>query len=196
MSDLISAPTRGEIPTLLAGTFPSDFAGRHGLTEGPLDAAELAVFNISALTGATQEQVETWSQLRDLYIPTIILISDLESAEMDFDDMAAIIGKQLDPVVTPFLVLHDDAGLPAALIDLDSLKIHNYVNGEQVIQESDPEHKVLVFEFRKEYLEALEAGGDDAFVQALLFPALPYSLVNGLGTIELDQYLALLPSSS
>ena len=196
MSDLISAPTRGEIPTLLAGTFPSDFAGRHGLTEGPLDGAELAVFNISALTGATQEQVETWSQLRDLYIPTIILISDLESAEMDFDDMAAIIGKQLDPVVTPFLVLHDDAGLPAALIDLDSLKIHNYVNGEQVIQESDPEHKVLVFEFRKEYLEALEAAGDDAFVQALLFPALPYSPVNGLGPIELDQYLALLPSSS
>lgn len=196
MSDLISAPDRGEIRTLLMGNFGFSFTQEHHLSATPIEEAELAIFRISALAGATPEQIDIWNQVREMYIPTLILISDLENAEMDFDDMAAIVGKQLDPVATPYLVLHDDAGLPIALINLDTLKIHNYASGKQEIMESDPEHKVLVFEFRKEYLEALEAAGEDAFAQALLFPALPYSEVTSLGHSEINDYLAALPSSS
>jgi hypothetical protein len=66
--------------------------------------------------------------------------------------MSAIAGRMLDPVQTPFLVLHDDSGNPTALIDLDNLKLSDYSTGDRVECDSDPEHKVLVFEFRKEFL--------------------------------------------
>ena len=196
MSDLISAPEPGKIRVHISGISPETFLSEFNLQKVELHEAAVALFFISATKGALSEQIEEWVLARELYVPSIVLITDLAKSEVDFDDMAAIISKQLDPVVTPLLVLHDDLGLPAALIDLDSLKIHTYEKGELKVHESDPEHKVLVFEFRKEYLEALEAAGDDAFNQGLLFPALPFSYADGMGRFELAGYLNSLPGSS
>jgi len=196
MSDLISAPEPGKICVHISGISPETFLSEFNLQKVELHEAAVALFFISATKGALSEQIEEWVLARELYVPSIVLITDLAKSEVDFDDMAAIISKQLDPVVTPLLVLHDDLGLPAALIDLDSLKIHTYEKGELKVHESDPEHKVLVFEFRKEYLEALEAAGDDAFNQGLLFPALPFSYADGMGRFELAGYLNSLPGSS
>ena len=117
-------------------------------------------------------------------------------SEIDFDDMAAIATRLLDPVVTPYLVLHAEDGSPSALINLDSLQLSDYSTGVRVVKESDPEHKVLVFEFRKEYLEALEEFGQDAFQQGLAFPAIPVIPNLKLGLFELLSYLAKLPSRS
>jgi hypothetical protein len=109
--------------------------------------------------------------------------------------MSAIAGKLLDPVLTPYLVLHDDSGNPTALIDLDSLKISDYSTGVREERESDSEHKVLVFEFRKEYLEALEEFGPTGFIDALNFPAIPFIEINNLGSFEIATLLNKLPSS-
>ncbi len=154
-----------------------------------LSNADAAIFAVSALAGIDANGQARWAQARELYIPSLVVVTDLAASEIDFDDMAAIAGKTLDPVVTPFLVLHDDAGAPAALIDLDTLKNITFAGGVRTISESDPEHKLLVFEFRKEYLEALDAAGEEAFAAALLFPAIPYIPAIGLGAEEIAGYL-------
>ena len=113
--------------------------------------------------------------------------------------MSAIAGRMLDPVQTPFLVLHDESGNPTALIDLDSLKLSNYSDGKRIESESEAEHKVLVFEFREEYLEGIEEFGPTGFRDGLSFPAIPFLLENGLGSFEIASLLNSIrksPSSS
>jgi hypothetical protein len=124
------------------------------------------------------------------------LITELTNGEVDFDDMSAIAGRMLDPVQTPYLVLHDDYGNPTALINLDTLKLSDYSTGSRIERESDPEHKVLVFEFRKEYLEVLEEFGNNGFQDGLSFPAIPFLPENGLGSFEIATLLNKLPSRS
>jgi rRNA maturation protein Rpf1 len=110
--------------------------------------------------------------------------------------MSAIAGRMLDPVQTPYLVLHDDSGNPTALIDLETLKLSDYSSGTRVERESDPEHKVLVSEFRKEFLEATEEFGQNSFEEALSFPTIPFIPSNGLGSFEVATFLNKLPSRS
>jgi hypothetical protein len=167
-----------------------------GATAQELGEADVAIFAVSAITGIDAAGQSSWAQARELYIPSIVAITELSGSEIDFDDMAAIAGKTLDPVVTPFLVLHDDAGAPAALIELDTLKNITFTEGVRTITESDPEHKLLVFEFRKEYLEALEAAGEGAFGAALLFPAIPYIPELGIGVAEIAGYLRQLTATN
>ena len=132
------------------------------------------MFIVSAIDGISSAHIDIWNLARELYIPSLILITDLTNGETDFDDMSAIAGRMLDPVQTPYLVLHDDNGNPTALINLDSLKLSDYSTGHRVERDSDPEHKVLVFEFRKEYLEAIEEFGESGFQDGLSFPAIPF----------------------
>ena len=89
--------------------------------------------------------------------------------------------RVFDPLVTPFLVLHDDAGNPSALIDLETLEIIDYSQTPTSRRDSDPEHKELVADFRSEYLEAVEDAGESAFEAGLLFPAIPVVLSKGIG---------------
>jgi hypothetical protein len=196
MSNLISTPISSDLRLLPVGEGASELAGLLGAKESDLDSADAALFLVSAKNGASQNDQDSWLAARELYIPSIVVITDLVGAELDFDDMSAIVGKQLDPVVTPFLVLHSDEGEPAALIDLDALTIREISAGSLTIRESEGEHKVLVFEFRKEYLEAIEASGEGAFEQGLMYPALPYVAESGLGLNEIAEYLNLLPVRS
>jgi len=167
-----------------------------GINPVALENADVAIFIVSANEGIGPQDAERWAQARELYIPSLVAITEIEQSEIDFDDMAAIATRLLDPVVTPFLVLHADDGSPSALIDLDSLQLSDYSTGARIIKESDPEHKVLVFEFRKEYLEAQDEFGADAFQQGLAFPAIPVIPNLKLGLYEILSYLTKLPSRS
>ncbi len=160
----------------------------------PLEEADGAIFIVSAIDGISASDIEIWNSARELYVPSLVLISDLSNGETDFDDMSAIAGRMLDPVQTPFLVLHDDAGNPTALINLESLKLSDYSSGARIERDSDPEHKVLVFDFRKEYLEAIEEFGQNSFEEGLSFPAIPFISSNGLGSFEIGTLLNQLPS--
>ena len=160
----------------------------------PLEEADGAIFIVSAIDGISASDIEIWNSARELYVPSLVLISELSNGETDFDDMSAIAGRMLDPVQTPFLVLHDDAGNPTALINLESLKLSDYSSGSRIERDSDPEHKVLVFDFRKEYLEAIEEFGQSSFEEGLSFPAIPFISSNGLGSFEIATLLNQLPS--
>lgn len=196
MTSLISTPISPELRVSGIGDGAAGLLGALSVKPSELDESDVAIFCVSANHGVTPSEQELWAHARELYVPSLVVITDLDSSEIDFDDMSAIAGRLLDPVVTPYLVLHSDDGTPAALIDLDALKIHEMQNGVSQIRESDSEHKVLVFEFRKEYLEALEAAGEGAFEQGLLYPALPWIRESGIGLPEIAQYLQLLPSRS
>jgi len=156
--------------------------------------AEVVVIIASAKDGISQNLINDWASFRESYIPAIVLILDFETGEVDFEDMSAIVGKMLEPVVTPYLVLHADNGDPTALINLEDLKISNYSDNQRVQQDSDPEHQELVAEFADELILSLQEGGWEQFVQGLIVPAIPMIHKNNLGLAELKRFLDLIPS--
>jgi translation elongation factor EF-G len=185
-----------ELKVCVVGKSSGEISEYFNLNQAPLEQADGAIFIVSAVDGILASDIEVWNTARELYVPSMVLISELSNGETDFDDMSAIAGRMLDPVQTPFLVLHDDSGNPTALIDLETLKLSDYSSGVRVERESDPEHKVLVFEFRKEFLEASEEFGPNSFEEALSFPAMPFIPANGLGSFEIATFLNKLPSRS
>jgi len=190
VSDLISSARPAIFPF---GDSAAALSNELGTPAVSLEGADVFLIAVSAVTGISPDGVELWNQARELYVPSIVVVDDLVGSETDFDDMVPIIGRLLEPVVNPFLILHDDGGSPTALIDLDSLHIIDYSNGNREVRDSDSEHKLLVFEFRKEYLDGLSAAGEGAFEAALLYPAIPYVAALGLGKAEIASYLERLP---
>jgi len=178
---------KAQIAGHLALTLSDDF---------PDSAAEVVVVIASAKDGISQKLVNDWTSFRERYVPSIVLILDFESGEVDFEDMSAIVGKMLEPVVTPYLVLHADNGDPTALIDLENLKITNYSNNQIIQQDSDPEHQELVADFADELKVALQEGGWEQFVQGLIVIAIPIVFENKLGLAESKRFLDLIPRRS
>lgn len=196
MSNLIFPPIAPNLRVAIVGSGSENLSKFLGLSPAPLSESDCVIFIVDALTGVGESDQSEWSLARELYIPSIVAITNISESEIDFDDMSAIAGRLLDPVITPYLVLHAEDGSPTALIDLETLKLIDYSNSTREVKESDPEHKVLVFEFRKEYLEALEEFGNDSFSGALTFPAIPVIPQIQLGKFEILDYLSKLPARS
>ena len=165
-----------------------------GISTCELDDADGAIFIASSIAGISDSTKAFWAKARDLYIPSIVVVKDFENGEIDFDDMAAIAGRILDPVVTPYLVLHSDDGAPVALIELETLKLFDYASGNREIRVSEPEHQELVKEFAYEFNEKVSEFGPTGFQDALIFPAIPYIEKIHMGKIEILEYLAQLPA--
>ena len=189
MADLIS---RAKIAII--GQKSAELASALGIEAVGFEEADGAIFVVSANDGIVSADLETWRTARDLYIPSLVVISDLSSSEIDFEDMSAIASKMLDPIVTPYLVLHGDDGSPAALISLEDLEVSDYSGAEVGKRAADPEHVELVAEFRTEYLEAVEDAGENSFQAGLLFPALPWIEKTKMGINEIKEYLKLVPT--
>lgn len=154
----------------------------------------MVVVIASAKTGIDSNIVKNWITFRELYIPTIVVVTDFEDGDVDFEDMSAIVGKMLEPVLTPYLVLHADTGEPTALINLEDQMITDYSNSKVSKISSDVEHRELVLEFKEELHNALTEGGWDQFVQGLIIPAIPLILKNKLGIAEIKHFLDLIPT--
>ena len=196
MSDLIFPSIEPTLKVAIVGPAAQFMAEYLGLKSTELNESDVAIFLLSAVSGVDEKTKEMWDQARELYIPSLVLVTDLETSETDFEDMAAIGGRLLDPLINPFLVIYEDDGQAAALIDLDSLNLVDYSDGKRIVRDSDPEHKLLVFEFRKEYLDAIEEFGPNSFEAALTFPALPIFVERNIGKYEVLEYLKKLPSRS
>ena len=154
-----------------------------------------AIFAINASSGVDQKTVELWHEFDELLMPRILVITGFNEGLQDFDDAVVLAKRLLDDVATPVLVLHDDDGSPCALIDLESMKINNYRTNQ--ITDAEPEHLELVSEFREEYLNQLDAAGEDGFASGIFFPAIPVLLNDpefNLGVDIVKKYLTALPS--
>ena len=166
----------------------TQFGGRTDLS---LDC-DLAIFAINAETGIAAETIEQWHAFTELQTPRMIVVTGIESGQSDFDDAVLIANRVLDQTITPYLVLHDEAGLPCALISLGDLTVRNYESGKVVIQPCEPEHETLVSEFRSEYLAEMEISGESAFTAGLLFPAIPIWIERGIGVDIVEGFIATL----
>ena len=191
MSDLINLPK-----IAIVGSKSAQLAAELGVSPSALESCDLALFLVSAGDGIVSADLERWRLARELYIPSLVVICDLIASEIDFEDMSAIASKMLDPVVTPYLVLHSDAGKPAALINLETLKVIDYSQEPPIERAADPEHVELVAEFRVEYLEAIEDAGEDSFQAGLLFPAIPWIEGTRMGLDQIADYLNEVPIHS
>ena len=151
--------------------------------------SDLAIFAIDPSAGIDQATIDLWQSLDEYQVPRLVVVTHLEKLEADFDDAVMIATRVFDQMITPYLVLHDDAGMPAALIGLSNLEIIDYSTNPTTIKNSEEEHQTLVQEFRVEYLELLEASGEDAFSAGLLFPAVPLWIERGIGVDIVNDYI-------
>jgi hypothetical protein len=172
----------------------TEFGGKVATT--PQDDSELAIFAVNPSAGIDQPTIDNWSALDDFQVPRIVVVNGLEGQEMDFEDAVLVANRVFDQLVTPYLVLHDDAGEPIALIRLSDYAVIDYSSKPPVIRESEAEHRELVQEFRDEYLEMTSEMGEDAFAAGILFPAIPINLTKGIGVDIVRNYIESLPSSS
>ena len=143
--------------------------------------SDLAIFAIDPSAGIDQATIDLWQSLDEYQVPRLVVVTHLEKLEADFDDAVMIATRVFDQMTTPYLVLHDEAGLPAALIGLADLQIIDYSTQPSIMRSSDAEHQTLVQEFRDEYLELVAAAGEKAFSAGLLFPAIPLWIERGIG---------------
>ena len=151
--------------------------------------SDLAIFAIDPSAGIDQVTIDLWQSLDEFQVPRLVVVTHLEKLEADFDDAVMIASRVFDQMITPYLVLHDEAGIPAALISLSDLQISDYSTNPNTVRDSDEEHQTLVQEFRDEYLELLADSGDNAFEAGLLFPAIPLWIERGIGVDIVQSYI-------
>jgi translation elongation factor EF-G len=158
--------------------------------------SDLAIFAVNPSAGIDSKTIELWASLDDFQIPRLVVVNGIDGHEFDFDDAVMLANRVFDQLITPFLVLHDDAGRPAALIRLEDLALFDYSTHPPTIGPSDPEHEELVRDFRNEFFEQMSEMDSGAFAAGIIFPAIPINLETGLGVDVVQNYIDSLPSSS
>jgi hypothetical protein len=177
-------------PAAIAQTFSGQYSAI------PISESDVAIFAINPSAGIDQETIDTWAALDDFQIPRLVVVTGLDGQELDFEDAVMVANRVFDQLVTPYLVLHDDVGSPAALIRLEDLTILDYSTKPMSIRPCDPEHEDLVKEFRDEYLEQMSEMDNGAFAAGILFPAIPLNVSSGIGVEIVQSFIEQLPSSS
>ena len=158
---------------------------------GEVSQADLFILVISAKTGVSSEMTSTWNYVAERQVPRIVIVNGLEMNEIDFDDIVLIANRVLEPVITPYLVLHDEVGEPVGLISLTDYKVRDYSTKEVNIYDADDELQSLVTDFKKELEESTIEFDSDAFQAGLIVPALPLVSSRQIGVAEFQSYLAL-----
>lgn len=153
--------------------------------------ADLFILVISAKTGVSSEMTSTWNYIAERQVPRIVIVNGLEMSEIDFDDIVLIANRVLEPVITPYLVLHDEVGEPVGLISLTDNTVRDYSTKEVNIYDADDELQSLVTDFQKELEESTIEFDSDAFQAGLIVPALPLVSSRQIGVAEFQSYLTL-----
>lgn len=164
------------------------------LAATPQSDSDLAIFAVNPSTGIDPQTIENWRALDEFQIPRLVTVTGLDGQELDFEDAVMVANRVFDQLITPYLVLHDDAGLPAALIRLDDLMIIDYSTTPQSVRHCDSEHEELVREFRDEYFEQMTEMDLGAFAAGIIFPAIPLNLGSGLGLDILHELISQIPN--
>jgi elongation factor G len=185
----------------------ADFAG--DLRAG-LRAADAALFVVSAADGVDGSTQLLWEECAAVGLPRAVVVTKLDSARADFDEMVLICQRVFGDGVAPlYLPLLDDEEQVAGVIGLLSQRIYDYSSGERQSVEPDPEHLELIEPARNALIEGIIAesedetlmdrylGGEEIDVKVLIddletavsrghfYPVLPVSAVTGVGMAEL-----------
>ena len=170
-------------PQAVAGAL----GGRMSVEAEPL--ADCAIFVVNPASGIDQQTIEIWQSVDEFQTPRILAVTHIENQDADFDDAVMLANRVFDQVTTPYLVLHDDSGIPCALISLATMRIIDYSTNPPTDMACESEHETLVQEFRDEYLEMKSSMGEGAFAAGLMFPAIPLWIEKGIGVDLVRNYL-------
>ncbi|MEU8568378.1 elongation factor G-like protein EF-G2 [Streptomyces pathocidini] len=146
----------------------ADFVGE--LRAG-LRAADAALFVVSAADGVDGSTRMVWDECAAVGMPRAIVVTHLESARADFEEMTAICqrvfgGDDPDAVLPLYLPLHGEEGPDghapvAGLIGLLSQRVFDYSSGERVERPPGSEHLPLIEEARDRLIEGIIAESED-----------------------------------
>jgi elongation factor G len=185
----------------------ADFAG--DLRAG-LRAADAALFVVSAADGVDGSTQLLWEECAAVGLPRAVVVTKLDAARADFDDINLICQRVFGDGVLPlYLPLLDDEEQVAGLIGLLSQQIFDYSGGAREVVTADPEHLELIESARNALIEGIIAesedetlmdrylDGEDIDVKVLIddletavarghfYPVIPVSALTGVGTAEL-----------
>ena len=155
-------------------------------------ACDLALVLINAQEGVSPQLAQWWSAAREKQIPRLIVVTDIDNGEIDFDDIVLIANRILDPVLTPYLVLHGENGEPTGIISLESLETTDYSTTPPTRSPAENDLVELVNDFRTEFFAHRDEFGEAGFADGLLFPAIPYISKFGIGRAEITSYFNLI----
>ncbi|WP_371651724.1 elongation factor G-like protein EF-G2 [Streptomyces mirabilis] len=146
----------------------ADFVGE--LRAG-LRAADAALFVVSASDGVDGSTRMVWEECAAVGMPRAIVITHLESARADFDDMTRICAEAFgaddpDAVLPLYLPLHGTEGPDGhapvtGLIGLLTQRLFDYSSGERKEAEPGPEQLPLIEEARNRLIEGIIAESED-----------------------------------
>jgi elongation factor G len=141
----------------------ADFVG--DLRAG-LRAADAALFVVSAADGVDGSTRMIWDECAAVGMPRAIVITKLDQARADFDEMVLICQRVFgdadsDTVLPLYLPLHgEDEGI-AGLMGLLSRRVYDYSSGTRVSADPDPEHLPLIEDARNRLIEGIIAESED-----------------------------------
>ncbi|QIY76829.1 elongation factor G-like protein EF-G2 [Streptomyces sp. RLB1-33] len=146
----------------------ADFVGE--LRAG-LRAADAALFVVSASDGVDGSTRMVWEECAAVGMPRAIVITHLESARADFDDMTRICAEAFgaddpDAVLPLYLPLHGAEGADGhapvtGLVGLLTQRLFDYSSGERKEAEPGPEQLPLIEEARNRLIEGIIAESED-----------------------------------
>lgn len=146
----------------------ADFVGE--LRAG-LRAADAALFVVSAADGVDGATKLVWDECASVGMPRAIVVTHLEAARADFDEMTALCrrvfgGDDPDAVLPLNLPLYGDAGADghapvAGLIGLLSQRVYDYSQSERKERDPDPGQLPLIGEARNRLIEGIIAESED-----------------------------------
>jgi elongation factor G len=146
----------------------ADFVGE--LRAG-LRAADAALFVVSASDGVDGSTRMVWEECAAVGMPRAIVVTHLEAARADFDEMTRICAEAFgaddpDAVLPLYLPLHGPQGPDGhapvtGLIGLLSQRLLDYSSGERKESEPIPEQLPLIEEARNRLIEGIIAESED-----------------------------------
>ncbi|MBW8802682.1 MAG: GTP-binding protein, partial [Catenulisporales bacterium] len=177
----------------------ADFVG--DLRAG-LRAADAALFVVSAADGVDGSTRLLWEECAAVGMPRAVVVTKLDSARADFDEMVAICQRLFGDGVQPlYLPLLDDDEHVGGVIGLLSQKVFDYSGGERAERDAEEAHREGIEEARNALIEGIIAesedetlmdrylGGEELDIDVLIedlekavargsfYPVLPYSAI-------------------
>lgn len=150
---------------------------------------QICALLVDARSGISKAMISTWQYFQERQFPRVMIVQGIEFSESDFDDIVLIGNRVLEQFATPYLVLHDDLGVPTALISLEDNLVHDYSGKELNKFSADMDLVDLVSDFQEEYLQIYKEMGDDGFFQGIFAIAIPIGSTKPFGIAELNSII-------
>jgi elongation factor G len=137
----------------------ADFVG--DLRAG-LRAADAALFVVSAADGVDGSTRLLWEECAAVGMPRAVVVTKLDSARADFEEMVLICRRVFGEGVQPlYLPLLDDDEHVGGLVGLLSQKVFDYSSGTREERDAEEQHREGIENTRNSLIEGIIAESED-----------------------------------